>query len=73
MPPKTEDAAPAEPQMSIGLNVKENEKSLIIKALEECGGNRSQAALKLNISRRTLYRKLHEYGLAKDDGGDAQG
>ena len=73
MPPKTTGAAPAEPQMSIGLNVKENEKSLIIKALEECGGNRSQAALKLNISRRTLYRKLHEYGLAKDDGGDAQG
>ena len=73
MSPKTTGAAPAEPQMSIGLNVKENEKSLIIKALEECGGNRSQAALKLNISRRTLYRKLHEYGLAKDDGGDAQG
>ena len=72
MPPKAEDAAPAEPPTAIGLNVKENEKSLIIKALEECGGNRSQAALKLNISRRTLYRKLHEYGLAKDD-GDAQG
>ena len=73
MPPKMTGAAPAEPPTAIGLNVKENEKSLIIKALEECGGNRSQAALKLNISRRTLYRKLHEYGLAKDDGGDAQG
>ena len=73
MPPKTTGAAPAAPPTAIGLNVKENEKSLIIKALEECGGNRSQAALKLNISRRTLYRKLHEYGLAKDDGGDAQG
>ena len=73
MPSKTTEAAPAEPPAAIGLNVKENEKSLIIKALEECGGNRSQAALKLNISRRTLYRKLHEYGLAKDDGGDAQG
>lgn len=73
MSPKTTGAAPAEPPTAIGLNVKENEKSLIIKALEECGGNRSQAALKLNISRRTLYRKLHEYGLAKDDGGDAQG
>jgi DNA-binding NtrC family response regulator len=73
MTPKTTGVAPAEPPAVIGLNVKENEKSLIIKALEECGGNRSQAALKLNISRRTLYRKLHEYGLAKDDGGDAQG
>jgi DNA-binding NtrC family response regulator len=73
MPPKAAEAAPAEPLVNVGFNVKENEKSLILKALEECGGNRSQAALKLNISRRTLYRKLHEYGLAKDDGGDAQG
>ncbi len=73
MPPKAAEAAPMEPLVNVGFNVKENEKSLILKALEECGGNRSQAALKLNISRRTLYRKLHEYGLAKDDGGDAQG
>ena len=73
MPPKAAEVAPAEPLVNVGFNVKENEKSLILKALEECGGNRSQAALKLNISRRTLYRKLHEYGLAKDDGGDAQG
>jgi DNA-binding NtrC family response regulator len=73
MPPKKAEAAPAESPAAIGLNVKENEKSLILKALEECGGNRSQAALKLNISRRTLYRKLHEYGLAKDESGDAQG
>ena len=73
MPPKAAEAAPTEPLVNVGFNVKENEKSLILKALEECGGNRSQAALKLDISRRTLYRKLHEYGLAKDDGGDAQG
>ena len=73
MPPKAVETAPTEPLVNVGFNVKENEKSLILKALEECGGNRSQAALKLNISRRTLYRKLHEYGLAKDDGGDAQG
>ncbi|MBO7091369.1 MAG: sigma-54-dependent Fis family transcriptional regulator, partial [Victivallales bacterium] len=73
MPPKAAETASAESLPNVGLNVKENEKSLILKALEECGGNRSQAALKLNISRRTLYRKLHEYGLAKDDGSDTQG
>ena len=56
----------------IGLNVKANEKSLIMKALEECGGNRSKAAQKLNISRRTLYRKLHEYGLGAEE-GEGQG
>ena len=71
--PQEEAKKEQQPLEDAGLNVKENERNLIIKALEECGGNRSQAALKLNISRRTLYRKLHEYGLAKDDGGDAQG
>ena len=46
------------------LDIHENEKALIIKALEECGGNRSQAANKLKISRRTLHRKLNEYGIS---------
>lgn len=74
MPAQPQAEAKKEPQPSddAGLNVKENERNLIMKALEECGGNRSQAAVKLDISRRTLYRKLHEYGLAKDD-ADAQG
>ena len=71
--PQEEAKKEQQPLEDAGLNVKENERNLIIKALEECGGNRSQAALKLNISRRTLYRKLHEYGLAKDDGADSQG
>jgi two-component system response regulator AtoC len=45
------------------LDIKTNEKNLIIQALAECDGNRSQAAIKLNISRRTLHRKLNEYGI----------
>ena len=45
------------------LGIRYNEKALILKALEECGGNRSQAAIKLQISRRTLHRKLNEYGI----------
>jgi len=36
---------------------------LITKALEECDGNRTKAAQKLGISRRTLHRRLHEYNL----------
>lgn len=44
-------------------DVKSSEKSLILKTLEECGGNRTHAAEKLQISRRTLQRKLHEYGV----------
>ena len=45
------------------LDVKSNEKALILKALEDCNGNRSHAAERLNISRRTLQRKLREYGI----------
>ncbi len=45
------------------LNIENNEKSLIIQALDETNGNRTMAAEKLGISRRTLHRKLNEYGL----------
>ena len=43
--------------------LKENEKLLIIRALQEADGNRSAAAKKLGISRRNLYRKLAAYHL----------
>jgi len=43
------------------LTVREAEKELIIRALKETGGNRTLAAKKLGMSRRTLHRKLKEY------------
>ncbi len=45
------------------ITVKEAEKQLIIRALKELNGNRSAAAKKLGMSRRTLHRKLHVYQL----------
>jgi transcriptional regulator of acetoin/glycerol metabolism len=36
---------------------------LIAHALKEANGNRSAAAKKLGMSRRTLYRKLEAYQL----------
>jgi two-component system, NtrC family, response regulator AtoC len=45
------------------LNLQQMEKASIIRALEECGGNRTDAAKLLGISRRTLHRKLHDYQL----------
>ncbi|NLF93530.1 MAG: sigma-54-dependent Fis family transcriptional regulator, partial [Oligosphaeraceae bacterium] len=45
------------------LDIKANEKNVIIQALAQCGGNRSKAAERLGISRRTLHRKLHEYNI----------
>ncbi len=45
------------------LTLRDAEKELIRRALKETGGNRTLAAKKLGMSRRTLHRKLHEYHL----------
>jgi len=45
------------------LTLRDAEKQLIIRALHENEGNRTKAASRMGISRRTLQRKLHEYGL----------
>ncbi len=45
------------------LTVEEAEKQLIIRALNETRGNRTAAAQKIGMSRRTLHRKLHTYHL----------
>ena len=47
------------------LALEEREKRAIIKALEKHHGNRKPAAADLNISERTLYRKLKKYGIEK--------
>jgi DNA-binding NtrC family response regulator len=46
-----------------GMTVEEAERQLIVQALKETDGNRTQAARKIGISRRTLHRKLKQYGL----------
>ena len=46
-----------------GMTVEEAERQLIVQALKETGGNRTRAAEKIGISRRTLHRKLKKYGL----------
>ena len=43
------------------LTVDEMEKRMIVQALEKTSGNRTKAAERLGISRRTLHRKLNEY------------
>lgn len=43
----------------------EIERAAIVFAIEHYGGRMSQVARALKIGRSTLYRKLHEYGLAE--------
>ncbi len=49
------------------LTVDEMEKQMVIQALKKTGGNRTKAAERLGISRRTLHRKLKQYGLGKGE------
>jgi len=45
------------------LSLQNNEKDLIVKALEKHNGRRNKAADELGISQRTLYRKIKQYNL----------
>ena len=51
------------PIIEKGVTLEEAEKQLIVRTIKECRGNRTAAAKKVGISRRTLHRKLHRYGL----------
>jgi DNA-binding NtrC family response regulator len=48
-----------------GGTLEELEKLALLQALKESGGNRTHAAEKLGISRRTLHRKIAEYGFTE--------
>ena len=45
------------------LSLDDMERMAILRALERHRGKRREAAKELNISERTLYRKIKEYGL----------
>jgi DNA-binding NtrC family response regulator len=51
------------PQEESPLSLQEMERKMIEEALDRYKGNRRVAARVLNISERTLYRKIKEYGI----------
>jgi two-component system response regulator HydG len=58
-----EEAKASPLALTAGRSLKEVEKVMILRTLEETGGNRTHAARILGISRRTLQLKLKEYGI----------
>ncbi|MBW2585184.1 MAG: sigma-54-dependent Fis family transcriptional regulator [Deltaproteobacteria bacterium] len=58
-----EEAKASPLALTTGRSLKEVEKVMILRTLEETGGNRTHAARILGISRRTLQLKLKEYGI----------
>ena len=61
--PVDDDIQDTEEYVEESLSLDEVKKEMIRKALEKHHGNRKSAAQDLNISERTLYRKINEYGL----------
>jgi len=50
-------------RISTSLNIDENEKKLILRAIEKHKGNITKAAQELGIQRNALYRRLEKHGL----------
>ncbi len=55
-------ALPAPTKLS-GMSLRQVERELIRSTIAECNGNRKEAARRLGIGERTLYRKLSQYEL----------
>jgi two-component system response regulator AtoC len=56
-------------ELSIKKTVRAIEETLIRRALQATGGNRTNAAKKLEISHRALLYKIKEYGVLSTRGG----
>jgi len=76
LPPQLRSAAVREEQAVYlagrDLPLAEVEKAVIAAAMARHGGNKSQAARALGISRKLLYSKLREYGLGGVEAPDGE-
>jgi two-component system response regulator HydG len=52
--------------------LEEVERRYILHVLDAVGGNRTLAARTLGLDRKTLYRKLRQYGVLVADGDGIQ-
>jgi two-component system response regulator HydG len=63
LPNHQDSANPTELFMSGDMPLEDVEKAAILNTLEAAGGNKSEAARRLGITRKTLHKKLKAYGV----------
>jgi two-component system response regulator HydG len=62
-PDDADTESPADLSIEGDAPLEEVEKTAILKTLEAAGGNKSEAARRLGITRKTLHKKLKAYGV----------
>jgi DNA-binding NtrC family response regulator len=67
---RVESAPAGAVRLRVGMSIADAERELIKATLTEYGGNKAKAARVLGLGRKTLYRKLEEYGLSDGSGED---
>ena len=66
LPPELHTSSNALNLSESNLNLVENEKILITRALRQAGGNKAEAAKLLGINITTVYRKMEKYRIDED-------
>jgi transcriptional regulator of acetoin/glycerol metabolism len=61
-------ASPAPAGGTLRDAVLDSERAALMAALEACGWNYARAAQKLSVSRMTLYRRIHKFGISRTTG-----
>ena len=55
----------SDPMEKMQQDMRELEKQRVIEALARCAGSQTRAAIDLGISRRTLTKRMNEFGLPR--------
>lgn len=74
LPPSVAGDSTDEPASGLralsGLSLEDAEKIVIAETMKDCGGNKTEAAKRLGVTRKTLLAKMTRYGMI--DGADAE-
>jgi DNA-binding NtrC family response regulator len=63
LPPKMAQAPPAGPAPAATGRRQERQRQELVRALRECGGNQSEAARRLGVSRVTVWNRCKRLGV----------